>query len=358
MRLHASIRNLLFLALVMLAIPAASHAQIALSVAIAPPELPVYDQPVCPGDDYIWTPGYWYYGDDDYYWVPGTWVIAPEVGYLWTPPYWGWEGSAFFFHAGYWGPHIGFYGGINYGFGYFGHGFEGGRWDNGHFFYNRAVMNVGVNIRNVYNTRVDVRTDTRVSFNGGRGGITERANADEEAASRDRHVGPIAAQEQHRESARTDPQQRFSTNHGRPAVAATARPGELKGGGAATTHEVTRPESGTARTGNPGHVKDLPAAERPAPVKTGNAKTDQKYQQQQEKLNTKQDQERQKVQQKQEQDHQRLDKQKANDTTRQQTEQRHQQQTQQLVQKHTQQQQQLQQRQQPAARPSGGSKPK
>src|SRR5271154_7289660 len=88
-----------------------SVAQIGISVAIAPPELPVYDQPVCPGDDYIWTPGYWAYADD-YYWVPGTWVVAPEVGFLWTPPYWGWEGGAYLFHGGYWGAHIGFYGGI------------------------------------------------------------------------------------------------------------------------------------------------------------------------------------------------------------------------------------------------------
>jgi hypothetical protein len=353
MRFYASIRNLLFLALVMLAIPAASHAQIALSVAIAPPELPVYEQPVCPGDDYIWTPGYWYYADDDYVWVPGTWVLAPEVGFLWTPPWWGWEGGLYIFHVGFWGPHVGFYGGINYGFGYFGHGFEGGHWDHDHFFYNRSVTNVDVHIRNVYNTRVDENVRTRVSFNGGNGGINERANAEEEAAARDRHVGPVAAQEQHREAARSDPGQRYSANHGKPVVVSTSRAGEYKRGGLPGAKE-----NGTARTTAPSHVKDLPSAERPAPVKTGNAKTDQKYQQQQERLNAKQDQERQKVQQKQEQDHQRLDQQKANDARRQQTEQRHQQQTQQLVQKHTQQQQQLQHRQQPAAKPSGGGKPK
>src|SRR5271154_6952836 len=141
----------------LLAAPAKTYGQIGvgISVTIAPPELPVYEQPICPGDGYLWTPGYWAYGDDGYYWVPGTWVEAPEVGFLWTPAYWGWGGSAFIFHEGYWGPTIGFYGGINYGFGYFGHGFEGGRWDNGHFFYNRAVSNVNVTvIHNVYETRV------------------------------------------------------------------------------------------------------------------------------------------------------------------------------------------------------------
>ena len=48
--------------------------------------------------------------------------MAPEVGFLWTPGYWGWGGDGFVFYEGYWGPQVGFYGGINYGFGYFGDG--------------------------------------------------------------------------------------------------------------------------------------------------------------------------------------------------------------------------------------------
>ena len=95
MRTRTVIRWVLF-ALIVLAIPASSFAQVRISVAIAPPLLPVYEQPICPGDGYIWTPGYWAW-DDDYYWVPGTWVLAPEVGFLWTPPYWGWDGGASFF---------------------------------------------------------------------------------------------------------------------------------------------------------------------------------------------------------------------------------------------------------------------
>ncbi|HTY83228.1 MAG TPA: YXWGXW repeat-containing protein, partial [Silvibacterium sp.] len=42
-----------------------------------PPPLPDYDQPPCPGDDYMWTPGYWDYASTGYYWVPGVWVQAP-----------------------------------------------------------------------------------------------------------------------------------------------------------------------------------------------------------------------------------------------------------------------------------------
>src|SRR5580692_12257982 len=110
----------MLLATTALAAPTASFAQISigvgLSVNIAPPALPVYVQPAIPAPGYIWTPGYWAWGPGGYYWVPGTWVRPPAVGLLWTPGYWGWAGGAYLWHVGYWGPHVGFYGGINYGF--------------------------------------------------------------------------------------------------------------------------------------------------------------------------------------------------------------------------------------------------
>lgn len=78
------------------AAPAVTNAQVSVGVgigiraSIAPPAIPVYEQPECPGDGYLWTPGYWAYDDaDGYYWVPGVWVMPPQVGFLWTPPYWG-----------------------------------------------------------------------------------------------------------------------------------------------------------------------------------------------------------------------------------------------------------------------------
>ncbi len=95
------------LAIPMAALPVA-HAQIGIgigiSVHIAPPPLPVYVQPPLPAAGYIWTPGYWAYGDAGYYWVPGTWVLPPQPGYLWTPGYWGYAGGTYGWHAGYWGP--------------------------------------------------------------------------------------------------------------------------------------------------------------------------------------------------------------------------------------------------------------
>jgi hypothetical protein len=321
--------RLLFLAIAMLFLSSAASAQIGVSVSIAPPELPVYDQPICPGDGYIWTPGYWAW-DGEYYWVPGTWVMAPEVGYLWTPGYWGWGGSGFLFYDGYWGPTVGFYGGVNYGFGYFGHGYEGGRWQDGHFFYNTSINHVDEHsIHNVYNTRVNENAGSHVSYNGGNGGINERANSQEEAAAHEKHISPVAAQTQHAYSARNNPQQRVSANHGTPAVAATPRPNLAS------------------------HPKELPPVERSAPPNTGNAKLDQKYQKQQASVVAKQNQERQNLQQKQDKEHQQMTKQNAPPQKMQQVEQQHQQQTQQLQQRHTQQTQQMQQRQQPAG---GGSR--
>lgn len=354
-----------------LSVSGATYAQVRAAILVGPPVLPVYDQPICPGDGYIWTPGYWDYDYDasDYFWVPGTWVLAPEVGFLWTPPWWGWNNGAFVFTAGFWGPTVGFYGGINYGFGYFGNGFYGGRWEGGHFFYNTAVWHVGEGFHNVYNTRVDIRNDSHVSFNG-HGGIDARPTREEEAAAHERHVGPVAAQTQHIEAARSDRQQHASFNHGQPGVAATARPGDFKGNGAARGGEAggradnaggRANEAGRAEGGAPKsvvHPNDLPARERAAAPNTGNPKLDQKYQQQQEKLGQKQDQERQKLQSQQDKEHQQLTKQKATDSRTQQVEQKHAQQTQQLQQRHTQQTHQMQQRQSAAPRSSGGGKPK
>ncbi len=372
-----SIRTTLLFALIVLCLSAASFAQIGVAITIGPPPLPVYEQPLCPGDGYIWTPGYWAYDYDidDYYWVPGTWVMAPEIGFLWTPAWWGWEGGRFLFHDGYWGPHVGFYGGISYGFGYFGDGYEGGRWDHDHFFYNRSVNNINItNIHNVYNTTViHENTVNRVSYNGGNGGIDRRPRPEEEAAARDRHIAPVADQTRHMQEARSNPQQRASVNMGRPAVAATPRPAEFKGRDVVAAREAggpyhppanrggnqprpeNRPENNVPRPSTPVHPRDLPAVQRPAAPNTGNPKLDQKYQQQQEKQFAKQQQERDKLQQKQEQEHQRLAQQNANAARQQQVEQRHQQQTQQLQQKHQQQQQQLQQKVQQASR--GRSKP-
>jgi hypothetical protein len=233
----------------MLASPAASSAEVAvgISITVAPPPLPVYVQPPIPGLGYIWTPGYWAWDPEtgDYYWVPGTWVLVPFPGALWTPGYWGWRGGIYVWNAGYWGPVVGFYGGINYGFGYFGRGYEGGYWRRGAFYYNRTVNNVTVNIKNVYRRSVVTRvTENRVSFNGGTGGITARATEKELAAARQRRAAPTDAQTQHERTAQKNPKQRAAVNKGKPAVAASPKPGEFTGRDVVPASRAGGPEAG------------------------------------------------------------------------------------------------------------------
>jgi WXXGXW repeat (2 copies) len=210
--------------------PPPAYAEPAVEVEVraseAPPPLPDYEQPPCPEDGYLWTPGYWAWGGGGYYWVPGTWVQPPRVGVLWTPGYWGFVGGVYAFHVGYWGPHVGFYGGVNYGYGYGGVGFGGGRWAGNSFAYNKTVNNVNVtNIHNTYNeTVVNNVTINKVSYNGGSGGVAAVPTPQERAAAQEPHVAPTPMQHQHVQEAARNPALAAKANGGHPAIAATPKP--------------------------------------------------------------------------------------------------------------------------------------
>lgn len=221
--------------LALAALPMSSFAfvSVGVSITIAPPALPVYVQPPCPAVGYIWTPGYWAWDDGDYYWVPGTWILPPSVGLLWTPGYWGWSSGFYVWHPGYWGPHVGFYGGVNYGYGYTGVGFEGGYWRGGAFYYNRSVSNLGsINVTHVYNrTVVNNITVNRISYNGGAGGLRARPSERDLAAEHERHVEFTNMQREHEHMAFGNRDLRASVNGGRPRIAATERPASFTGRG-------------------------------------------------------------------------------------------------------------------------------
>jgi hypothetical protein len=246
-----------------LALAATASAQIVVSVRIgAPPELPVYEQPPLPAAGYLWAPGYWAYSDDGYYWVPGTWVLAPEPGMLWTPGYWSWSDNGYVWNEGYWAPEVGFYGGINYGYGYGGDGYEGGYWDHGALYYNRSVNHISntTNITNVYNkTVINNTTVTNVSYNGGSGGIPARPTPVQLAVVQARHVPPTGDQTQHEHAAASNRDQLASTNHGKPAVVATAKPGEFAGQGVVTESRVSH----TYRAVSTGDVANAKKTEAP-----------------------------------------------------------------------------------------------
>jgi hypothetical protein len=198
-----------------------SFAQIGISVGIAPPPIPIYEQPYAPAEGYIWTPGYWAY-DSDYYWVPGVWAAPPRIGFLWTPGYWGYNGSNYFFNDGYWGPTVGFYGGINYGYGYGGQGYYGGQWAGNTFRYNTAVTRVNRNV--IHNTYVNKQVLTtnnrsRASFNGP-GGTTAKPTAKEQAAAKAEHIPATSTQQSRVEAAKNNPDLHAANNKGKPKAEA------------------------------------------------------------------------------------------------------------------------------------------
>ncbi len=209
-----------------------------------PPPLPEYQQPPCPEDGYMWTPGYWAWAGGGYYWVPGTWVAPPRVGVLWTPGYWGFVGGVYLFHPGYWGPHVGFYGGVNYGFGYAGVGFVGGRWAGNSFAYNTAVVNVNNTVvHNTYVNNVTVNNVTvnRVSYNGGAGGVAAAPTPQERRVMQEPHVPPTPAQHQHIQEAVRNPALSAKANGGHPAIAATPRPAAFNAPGVVGAKGAPRP---------------------------------------------------------------------------------------------------------------------
>jgi hypothetical protein len=271
MRIATAIRSLILAAAVS-AIPAASFAGVFVSIGIgAPPVLPVYVQPICPAAGYIWTPGYWAYDDEaGYYWVPGAWVLAPYEGALWTPGYWGWDNGGYLWHVGYWGRHVGFYGGVNYGFGYFGRGYEGGRWDHDRFLYNRSVTNVNiVNVHNVYNERVvNNYNTTRVSFNGGRGGVQMRPTSQEQNWGREQHTAILPAQHQNEMRASQNRQQFANVNHGRPANLARTEPVAYNRSMPLNNRPMNNRPNGLT-TASPTHTAPVTNANRPAAYSNG-----------------------------------------------------------------------------------------
>jgi WXXGXW repeat (2 copies) len=233
---------------VVLSVPQArAEVFVGISVHIGPPALPVYAQPPIPAEGYLWTPGYWGYGDAGYYWIPGVWVRPPSVGLLWTPGYWGFARGVYGWHGGYWGPHVGFYGGVNYGFGYGGVGFGGGVWSGGAFRYNTAVCNFGgVHVRNTYIDRTVINNTTinRTSFNGP-GGIQHEPTPQERQFQGENHVQPTANQMSHETAAGHDRGQLASVNGGHPATMAASSHESY--GQVAQQHERSQPISASDR---------------------------------------------------------------------------------------------------------------
>ena len=246
--------RLLLLAVLILAVPAASFAQFGVAITIAPPVLPVYSQPMVPAEGYLWTPGYWAYGGEGYFWVPGTWVMAPnldcsghpDIGAGAATPSPGMKATGV--------PRSASTAGSTTASATVVSVIKAGIGTTEPFYYNRSVNNVNItNIHNVYNkTVINNTTMNHVSYNGGRGGINARPRAAEETAAHEQHRPPTEMQTQHVHAASSNHALFASVNHGRPAIAATAKPAEFSGRGtvAAKKAGVTYEAIGNRATGN------------------------------------------------------------------------------------------------------------
>jgi hypothetical protein len=122
-------------------------------------------------------------------------------------------------------------------------------------------MNVDVHsVTNVYNRTVIVN-NTHVAFNGA-GGIEARPTPQEEAYAHESHTAALASQTEHEHAASQNKQLFASENHGRPAIAATARPGDFSGrnvtrtsaAGAAYHEPKMSPQEARASNGNRGEA--------------------------------------------------------------------------------------------------------
>ncbi len=114
----------------------------------------------------------------------------------------------------------------------------------------------------MYNYSVPAASNTRVSYNGGRGGINARPLPAEQVALREPHQAPVAAQVQHIRQAASNREQFAAVNRGRPQVVAAAAPLATSyrtpaPRPAAVAQALARPNSGA----RPGQETGLPKRE-------------------------------------------------------------------------------------------------
>jgi len=221
------------LALLLSLFPLRSFAGAIISVSLMPPPLPAYDQPPCPDQNLVWVPGYWAWNQRSYYWVPGAWVEPPFAGAMWTPGHWNWSHHPFTLYTwlgGYWSFHVGYYGGVNYGYGYGGYGYSGGVWHGSLFAYNLEIVRVDNRwVRETFRDpglvdRGYIERENHSGFNGGPGGVNYHISPEEQAVEHEKHWEPTGFQQQYESRFRDDQAYWYNTNHGQPAQLTYATP--------------------------------------------------------------------------------------------------------------------------------------
>ena len=73
-----------------------------------------------------------------------------------------------------------------------------------------------------------------------------RSTAVQEISTHEKHIPPVAAQTEHAQAARSNPEQRAAVNHGTPQVAATPKPGAFSDHAVAHAKATGTPYTATA----------------------------------------------------------------------------------------------------------------
>jgi hypothetical protein len=110
----------------------------------------------------------------------------------------------------------------------------------------------------------------RVSYNGGRGGIGARPTEREREFEHEHHFAPTSMQRDHEHLAGSNRELRASENHGRPAIAATARPGEFRGHDVGGARGYSRNDAGHGGNAHVNNAAEFHKTDR-APSHMGNA---------------------------------------------------------------------------------------
>jgi hypothetical protein len=113
-----------------------------------------------------------------------------------------------------------------------------------------------------------------MSFNGGAGGVAAKPTNEELLADRESHIPATRPQADHARAASMRSEQFQSTNNGKPAIAATERPGEYKGKGvvsATAAGKSVQSVPAPARTAQPESRQSPPGGQPNKPEAVPNA---------------------------------------------------------------------------------------
>jgi len=71
-------------------------------IGAGPPVYVAETAGAAPGDDYVWTPGYYAHAGGAYVWLAGSWGRPPSRGMGWVEPRYVRYGGRYYFHPGRW----------------------------------------------------------------------------------------------------------------------------------------------------------------------------------------------------------------------------------------------------------------